>query len=91
MADGERPSEPTELIFLPKASWAPAFIAAGLVAVLIGLYKGWVYIAVGAVLALLAIRSWVRETGTDLDRLPRRQRPTTAVIPVLPPRGDDAE
>jgi hypothetical protein len=91
MADGKRGSEPTELIFPPRSSWAPAFIAAGLVAVLIGIYKGWVYIAVGAVVALWAIRLWLRDTGSGLESLPRRQHPTTAVIPVLPPRADDSE
>ena len=92
MSDGGRIPEPSELVYVPGPSWAPALIAVGLAAVLIGLFAGWPYAVAGAILGLAALRAWVRRTGRDMGRLPREQRVSAAVLPAVPLRraGDDS-
>jgi hypothetical protein len=82
MADQSEIPEPSELIYVPSPSWAPAFTAAGLMMLTIGTFKGLVYVLIGAVLLIRAIVYWVRDTERQVERLPRRQRVTTAVIPA---------
>jgi hypothetical protein len=84
MTEDRSDREPTELIYLPEPSWHPALIAAGLAAVLASIFTWWPYGVVGAVVALLALRAWIRDARQDFGRLPRRQRITTAVIPAVP-------
>lgn len=84
MTDERRNGEPTELVYLPEPSWSPALFAAGLAAVLASLFTWWPYGVVGAIVALFALRSWVRDARESFNRLPRRQRVATAVIPAVP-------
>jgi hypothetical protein len=84
---GNRVPPPTELVYVPEASWQPALIAAGLAGVLAGMYTFWPYAAAGAAVAVLAIAAWVRDARRDFGRLPRRQRVTSAPIPPTPPPG----
>ena len=77
--DGNR----AELIYLPEPSWAPAFTAAGIALVLLGLFAGWVWAAVGAAFAIAGLGRWVKLVRNDLSHLPRQQRPLTAVVPPL--------
>jgi hypothetical protein len=88
MADQSQIPEPTELIYVPSPSWAPAFTAAGLMALTIGTFKGTPYIVVGAVLLVRAIVFWFREAESQAERLPRHQRVTTAVIPATTLKRD---
>lgn len=91
MRDGRRAQQPTELVYVPGPSWAPVLAAAGLATVGIGLFTGWVYAAVGGVIALGSLWAWVRGVGRDIGRLPRQQRTSTAVLPAVPLRsGDDS-
>ena len=89
MKDGRRVSQPTELVYAPEPSWAPVLAGAGLAVVGIGLFTGWVYAVVGAVIALGALWTWIRGVGKDVGRLPRRQRTSTAVLPAVPLRRTD--
>jgi hypothetical protein len=82
----ERTPEPTELVYVPDSSWLPAIVALGLLAVLAGIFVWWPYGVVGALLALPALVGVLRGTREDLERLPRRQKLTTAVLPPVPPR-----
>jgi hypothetical protein len=91
MTDARRIPPPGELIHAPKPSWLPAFVAAGLVGLLAGLFAGWPYAVAGGVLVLLALRAWTRETNDGVERLPRRQHVMTAVLPAAPPRSDETE
>lgn len=86
MRDGRRSPQPTELIYVPDPSWAPVFAGVGIAIVAIGLFGGWIYAAVGAVIAIGALWSWVRRVSTEIGRLPRRQRLSTAVLPAVPLR-----
>jgi hypothetical protein len=80
------PPEPTELIYPPRPSWLPAFVALGLSLVLVGLFAWWVYGVVGAIIAVVAVVIWIRSAARETSRLPRRQRVATAVLPPVPPR-----
>jgi hypothetical protein len=81
MTGNGRAPDPTELVYESEPSWAPLFVAFGIAGVLVGLFAGWVWAAVGGVLALLALRSWVSGVADELRRLPREQRLTTATLP----------
>jgi hypothetical protein len=85
MAESQ-PSPPTELVYLPEPSWVPAIAAVGLAMVIVGLFVGWVVSVIGALIFLPALRSWIGRTRESFSRLPRRQRPVTAVLPAAPPR-----
>ena len=74
--------EPTELIYLPKPSWAPALFAAGLAALITGLFTWYPVAVIGGVVALLALRGWLSSALTNVLRLPRKQRLSTAPIPL---------
>jgi hypothetical protein len=78
--------EPTELVYVPGPSWVPVLMGTGLVGVGVGLFAGLPYAVAGALLALASLRSWLRSSGEEISRLPRRQRPTTAVLPAVPLR-----
>ncbi len=77
-----------ELVYVPKPSWAPPALAAGVMAIVTGifaegfLFRGWVYMIAGAVVALLALRSLILSGAREYYARPRRQRPTTAVLPA---------
>jgi hypothetical protein len=80
--------EPGELIYTPKPSWAPAFLALGLLALVVGIYANgfifpsFVYAAAGAIFALAAFRSLVRGAIRGYYSLPRKQHVRGAALPV---------
>lgn len=91
---GKAPA-PSEQVYAPRPSWAPAFFAAGATVVVCGIYaegfmfRGWVWSIFGAVVALFALRAMIRGAVADFFRLPRRQKTRGAVLPVTtlkPPR-----
>jgi hypothetical protein len=82
----ERIPEATELVYVPASSWVPFFAAAGITAIVLGLFAGLFWAIVGAVVLLVAFVLWVKSIGTDYSRMPRRQRVSSAVIPPIPPR-----
>lgn len=84
MSAESRNGEPVELVYVPASSWQPALIAFGLAAVLASLFTWWPYGVGGAIVALFALRSWIRDARRDYTRLPRQQRVATAVIPAVP-------
>lgn len=96
MAEHRQVPEPGELVYAPKPSWAPAFLAVGATGLICGIFAAgfifspFVYAVVGAVLALAAFRSLVRGAIREYFRLPRRQRVRHAALPVetfsLPPK-----
>lgn len=82
------PPEPTELIYLPRSSWLPAFTALGVALVVVGLFSWWPYGVAGAVIGLVSIVAWIRGAATETSRLPIEQRPASAVLPAVPLRRD---
>jgi hypothetical protein len=77
-----RPETPTELIYLPRATPFPALTALGLAAVVVGLYTWWPYAAIGGFIALFSVIAWLRTNRREIARMPRRQQPDTAPIPL---------
>jgi len=69
---------------VPESAWQPILLAAGLAGVIASLFTWWPYGVIGAVVALFALLSWVRDSREDFTRLPRSQRISTAVIPAVP-------
>jgi hypothetical protein len=89
-------TEPGEIVYLPRSSWAPAIFAFATALAVCGIFaegfmvRGWIYSIIGVVVMLAALRSLVRGAVTDYYRLPRRQRVRGAVLPVekiRPPQG----
>ncbi len=89
-------SEPGELVYAPRPSWAPAFFALGAAAAICGIYaegfmvRAWVFSIIGGIILLAALRSMIAGARADYYRLPRRQRAPGAVLPVetiSPPKG----
>jgi hypothetical protein len=86
-----QPPEPTERIYLPKASPYPALVAIGLAAVVVGLYAWWPYSVIGGFIALLSLIAWLRTNRDEIARMPRHQSTDTAPIPLAATRSPDSE
>jgi uncharacterized membrane protein YfcA len=88
MSEHRHVPEPGELIYLPKPSWAPAFLALGVVGLVCGVFASgfifapYIYAVIGAIIALIAFRSLIRGAIRDYYRLPRRQRARSAALPI---------
>ena len=84
---GEEIPQPTELVYLPRPSWAPVTLAFGLGLFVAGIYAkgflvpGFVYSTIGAAIALASLRELVVGGARAVLRLPRRQRIRSAVVP----------
>jgi hypothetical protein len=80
--------EPGELVYTPRPSWAPIFLALGATGLLCGIFAAgfifppFVYAVAGAAFVLGGFRSAVRSAIRDYFRLPRRQRTRGAALPV---------
>lgn len=88
--------EATEIIQLPRPSWAPLFFAAGLALAIAGIYlefmgPNWAYVVIGAVVALSSLRSMIKGAKRDLYRLPREQEVSSSPLPaasIQPPQRE---
>jgi hypothetical protein len=82
-----QPPKPTESIYLPRPSVAPALFALGFAAVVVGLFAWWPYSVIGAFIVLFSLIAWLRSNKSEIARMPRSQRTDTAPIPlsVSPP------
>jgi hypothetical protein len=76
------------MVYAPKPSWAPAFFALGVLGLVGGTYAAGfifppiVYVVVGAVFALAALRNMVRSAIRGYFGLPRKQQVPSAALPV---------
>ncbi len=82
-----QPPKPTEAIYLPPPSVAPAMFALGFAAVIVGLFAWWPYSVIGAAIAIPSLIAWLRANRAEIARMPNRQHTDTAPIPlsVSPP------
>jgi uncharacterized membrane protein len=84
----ENGSQPAELVYRPRPSWAPAFVAFAAALALCGIFaegfmvRGWIYSIIGVIVLLAALRMIVRTAVRDYFRLPRKQTAQGAVLPV---------
>ena len=95
MSDGRGARQPTELIYVPRPSWAPVLLALGVALILIGRFEATFYSiaggVVGGLLVIGALWTWIRSVAIDLGRLPRQLRTSSAVLPAIPLRRDSGE
>ena len=81
-------SEPGELVYVPRSSWAPAFFGLGAALAVCGIFAegfmfpAWAYSIVGGIILLAALRSMIAGARSDYYRLPRKQRARGAVLPI---------
>jgi hypothetical protein len=97
MSEHRHIPEPGELVYPAKPSWAPAFLALGILGLIGGIYAaGFIfppiaYAVVGAIIALGAFRSLIRGAIRSHYALPRKQHIRGAALPVetisSPPRS----
>jgi hypothetical protein len=97
MAEHRQVPEPGETIYASRPSWAPIFLALGILGLVAGTFAGgfmfppFIYAIVGALVVLGAFRSIVRDATRSYYRLPRRQETRGAALPVetisSPPTG----
>ena len=78
-----QPEQPTELLYLPRPSWGPAFLAVGIAFLVLGAFLGRFLLAVGAAVTILALASWGGSAAREFLRLPREQRARPAVLPPI--------
>lgn len=92
----ERVPQPSERVYAPRPSWAPALFAFAAALAVCGIFaegfivRAWVFSVIGAIVLLAALRSMVRGAARDFLRLPRRQKVRGGVLPVKtisPPRS----
>ena len=62
--------EPGELVHLPGPSYLPVATAFGLTIAVIGVVLSWIIVAIGVVIALVAIVRWIGETREEISELP---------------------
>jgi hypothetical protein len=82
----DRVPEPTELIYLPGESRAPALIAAGIAIAVAAAVTQWWWAVIGLVVVLGGLRSWWRQSDDEISRMRLEQETGTAVIPAEPIR-----
>ncbi len=96
MTEHRQIPEPGEVVYQPRPSWAPAIFAFALALTVCGIFaegfmvRGWIYSIIGAIVALFAFRSMIRDAIRSYFKLPRKQHVRGAVLPVeqiSPPRS----
>ena len=68
--DGAPAPPAGEPVHLPGPSYAPVVTAFGLTLAVTGVVLSWVMSGIGVVIALIAIRGWIRDTRRDISELP---------------------
>lgn len=82
----DKAPEPTELIYLPGESWAPALIAAGIAISVVAAFTQWWWAVIGIFVLLMGLRSWWHQSDDEISRMRVEQETGTAVIPAEPIR-----
>jgi hypothetical protein len=62
--------QPTEEIHLPEPSFLPVVLAFGLTITIVGVVFTWVIVAIGAIISLVALIRWIRQTREEMSELP---------------------
>jgi Flp pilus assembly protein TadB len=62
--------QPTEQIHLPEPSYVPVVLAFGVMLVVVGVVLSWVMVVIGAIIALIALVRWIRQTRAEMSELP---------------------
>jgi Flp pilus assembly protein TadB len=74
VADDDLPEgalpQPTEEIHLPEPSYVPVVLAFGIAIAVVGIVLSWVLVVIGAVIGLIALVRWIRQTRSEMSELP---------------------
>ena len=73
MADetnGQALVPPSEEIHLPEPAYTPVVLAFGISVVVIGVVLSWVMVAIGLLIALVALTRWIRQMREEMAELP---------------------
>ena len=61
---------PSEEVHLPEPSYLPVLVALGLTLALVGVVLTWVLTGIGAVIFVVAVVRWIRQTREEMAELP---------------------
>jgi hypothetical protein len=67
---GEPAAEAGEIVHLPGPSYLPVIVAGATTLMVTGIVISWLMVALGAVVNVVAITRWIRETRRDIADLP---------------------
>ena len=74
MADEVQPEgalpQPTEEIHLPEPSFLPVVLAFGITIAIVGVVFTWVMVVIGALIVLISLTRWIRQTREEMSQLP---------------------
>ena len=73
MADetnGQLLAPPSEEIHLPEPAYTPVVLAFGITVIVIGVVLTWVMVAIGLIIALVAVTRWIRQVREEMAELP---------------------
>ena len=73
MADevnGGQVPPPSEEVHLPEPSYLPALVALGVTIALVGVILTWFLSVLGAIIAVVALVRWIRQTREEMAELP---------------------
>ena len=73
MADetsGQALAQPSEEIHLPNPAYTPVVLAFGITVIVVGVVLTWVMVAIGAIIALVALTRWIRQVREEMAELP---------------------
>ena len=74
MAEIEEPEgalpQPTEEIHLPEPSFLPVVLAFGVTIAIVGVVFTWVMVVIGALIFLISLTRWIRQTRAEMSELP---------------------
>lgn len=66
----EAPPPPSEHVHLPGPSYLPAVVALGTTIALAGVVLAWALFAIGLVIVVISVASWIREASEEMAELP---------------------
>jgi Flp pilus assembly protein TadB len=62
--------QPTEEIHLPEPSYVPVVLAFGIAIAVVGIVLSWVLVVIGAIIGLITLFRWIRQTRSEMSELP---------------------
>jgi hypothetical protein len=74
VTDADQPegalAPPTEQIHLPDPSYLPVTLALGITIAIVGVVFSWVVVVLGAIVAVISLARWIRQTRSEMAELP---------------------
>jgi uncharacterized membrane protein YecN with MAPEG domain len=67
---GDGLQQASEQVHMPEPSYLPVVTAFGITLMLVGVVLTWLLTIIGAIIFLIAVVRWIRETRSDIAELP---------------------